>query len=90
MCFPLDYHLHLCKPSLNELGKSKPALNQLLQQDSHYEVIWLDDEHSVDVSDQLLKEDVAVGQCHEGSRLDQVGAALDKQRFLLLQSGINS
>ena len=77
MSFPLDNHLHLCEPRLNELSKSKAALNQLLLKNARNKVIWFDDEHSVNVGYQLLEEDVTIGQSDKGSRLDQIGAALN-------------
>lgn len=61
MGLPLDDHLHLGEPSLNELTNGHAALAELRLHNAHDEVVRLDYQHSVDVGDKLLEEDIAVG-----------------------------
>ena len=54
--FPLDDHVHLCKPCLHELVECMASLAKLSHEDTLHKVSWLIDEHSIDVGDKLLEE----------------------------------
>ena len=79
MSLPLHYHFHLGQPSLDELHQGKASLRQLCLQYASNEVIWSVHQHSIQIGDQVLEENVAVWQGYDGAGLDQVHAALDYQ-----------
>ena len=76
MRLPLNDHLHLREPGLDELREGEAELAELRLQDPSDEVVRFYDQHAVEVRDELLEEGVAVGEGDLRPRLDQVSAAL--------------
>ena len=91
MGFPLDDHVHPGEPRLDELLQGEALLlDELGQQDVIDEVIRLRYQHSIQVSEHLCVEVVAIRLHGFHRTFDQVFAALNEQGFLGLENRIDS
>ena len=74
--FPRDYHVHFAEPRFDKVFERVSFLAQFRLDHAHNKVLLLDNDHAIDVGEQLLMEDIGARQLLESPLLYQVDAAL--------------